>query len=245
MKKSILVLSIVSVSFIGYGIFSLTSSTKSVEQKVVSVNQKPTLSGTNKNNNDTNTLTINSECSVLKGYMDINSLFKDSNFVIQGKVVSTQQFYQDSNIYTDTVIQVLDDYTNNVGAGKNINVTFRGGTIEGVAAKEFATNMYKEKFGKEPNNNLPDRVTQNINSLENVTEGDTLILFLQDKSQYSPKDKYVLTGAYQGRFKIKNQSVELHDDLTNSAKTIKLSTDGKGFDKNDFIKQIKESKLQK
>jgi hypothetical protein len=179
MKKSILVLSIVSVSFIGYGIFSLTSSTKSVEQKVVSVNQKPTLSGTNKNNNDTNTLTINSECSVLKGYMDINSLFKDSNFVIQGKVVSTQQFYQDSNIYTDTVIQVLDDYTNNVGAGKNINVTFRGGTIEGVAAKEFATNMYKEKFGKEPNNNLPDRVTQNINSLENVTEGDTLILFLQ------------------------------------------------------------------
>ncbi|MFZ3102305.1 MAG: hypothetical protein WA131_00120 [Desulfitobacteriaceae bacterium] len=245
MKKTVIILSLLSIILAGilagYGIFTFKTP-----NKVANLMNAKAVDNKNVSNSNTygeRILTINSETDVLKIFKSIDDLFANSDFLIQGKVINAQTVYKDSNIYMDATVQVLDDFVGNIGVNQNINVIFRGGTLEGSVATEFASNIYKEKFGKESIDPLPNKIVQNINGLENIENGDTVILFLQDKSaQSAGKDKYVLTGAYQGRFKVKDKNVELHEELNNAKNSQLFSIDKRNFDKDALIKHLRDLK---
>ena len=49
----------------------------------------------------------------------------------------------------------------------------------------------------------------------------------------TPDEKYVLTGSYQGRFKIKDNTIELHDELDKAQNSL---------NKDSFIKYLNNLK---
>lgn len=195
-----------------------------------------------------NVLNINTSQDLLDIYYDVDSLYAASDFVIKGEIVAAEVKVENLQIYTYTKVKVLDDLSNNVGVDTIIDVIFRGGAIEGAHAKKFNLDLATEKYGADIPKDIivPDKVVQKISNLDNMEKGDTVLLFLQDKSDVSNgKDKYVLTGAYQGRFKIKDNKAELHPELSNAANNDILSEDKKSIKADALIKKIKEIKKQK
>lgn len=89
-------------------------------------------------------------------------------------------------------------------------------------------------------------ITEVADGLENFKKGNELIFFLNNY-----KDKYYLTGSHQGRFKIKNDTIKLHDEFNHNDNNQKknnlltnnlVSSSSKNIiNVNHFIKNIKNS----
>lgn len=234
MKKNKIIVSIVGLVLVGFGVYNFTIPTKSANQLPLAAKLSVNTSVLKQQPNTERLLNINSTLDVLKVYETIDALYNDSNFTIEGNVIDAKTVVLESNIYTFATIQVVNDFVGNIGIGKNIKVIFRGGILEGSLATEYSSNLYKEKFGKDSPDPLPNKIVQKYNGLENIENGDNLIMFLQDKSaQSAGVDKYVITGAYQGRFKTKGKIIELHNELNNAQDYL---------NKDSFIKYLKSLK---
>ena len=233
MKKNIIIVLAISIILVGFGIYNYKTPTKNINKTTLAAKQNVNTNNIKQQPSTEKALTINSNIDLRIIYKTVDELYNDSNFVIEGKVINTKVFYQDFRIYTTATIQVINDFVGNVGINQEIKVIFRGGTLEGTLAKEMASKIYNKKFGNTSRAPLPNKTIQKINGLENIENGDNLILFLNDNSMNTPDEKYVLTGSYQGRFKIKDNTIELHDELDKAQNSL---------NKDSFIKYLNNLK---
>lgn len=176
---------------------------------------------------DSKCLTIKTTQDVIKEYTSLDELAKDSNIIIEGKIQKAETTFNTFGIYTNTEIKIIDSFAGILKHDDVINITFRGGTLEGENAKKYNMDIIKEKFSTEDNNVSSDKIEEIVNGLDNFKKGDNLLLFLNYKD-----NQYFVTGAYQGRFKLENDSVQLHEEIKDKYNNVK---------KDDFIKLIKNS----
>lgn len=180
---------------------------------------------------DSKELTIKTSLDVLKEYKTIDELVTDSNIIIKGVIQDSRITFNTSGIYTNTRIQVIDNLCGVLKPSDVINITFRGGTIEGEDAKKFNMNLIKEKFGITDNAVRSDKVEEIVSGLDNLKTGDKLLLFIDYRD-----NKYFVTGAYQGRFKLSSDNIQLPEEFKKKYTNIKSE---------EFIKLTKDSIVKK
>lgn len=166
----------------------------------------------------------------LKNYSDVNELTNDSNTIIQGEIQDKISSYDKSGIFTDVKIKVTNNLAGTLKAGDVISVRLRGGTIAGEDAKGFRMQIMKAD-GITSDNVSSDKITEVIDGSDNFNKGDSSLFFLN-----CVNNKYYVTGSHQGKFKLTNDSVQLHDKLKSKYGDLK---------KEDFIKDIKNAVLNK
>lgn len=229
MKKTVII--VLGLSFL----FSLTGCSKTTTKQLSSDNTKienkivqPESLALAK---DSNELEIKTTLDVLKEYKTLDELVTDSNIIIKGIIQDAKITFNTSGIYTNTQIQVIDNLDGILKPNDVINITFRGGTIEGEDAKKLNMELIKEKYGIIDNNVKSDKIQEIVNGLENFKTGDKLLLFLNYRD-----NQYFVTGAYQGRFKLLSDDIQLPEEFKEKYRNAKNK---------DFTKLTKNLILKK
>lgn len=176
-------------------------------------------------------LDIETTLDVVKEYKSIDDLAKDSNIIIEGEIQDAKITYDTFGIYTNTEIKITNSIYGTLVPNDVISISFMGGTIEGEDAKKYNMAIIKEKFGTIDNNVSSEKIEQKVNGLDNFKTGDKLILFLTYEN-----NRYLVTGAYQGRFKLTNDDVQLNKEFKDAYKELK---------KDKFVQEIKKSVSRK
>jgi hypothetical protein len=229
MKKTVII--VLGLSFL----FSLTGCSNITTKQLSSDNTKLE----NKNirpeslalAKDSNELGIKTTLDVLKEYKTIDELVTDSNIIIKGVIQDAKITFNTSGIYTNTKIQVIDNLEGILKPNDVINITFRGGTINGEDAKKLKMDLIKEKYGTIDNDVKSDKIEEIVNGLDNFKTGDKLLLFLEYRD-----NQYFVTGSYQGRFKLSNDVIQLPEEFKEKYKNVK-NEDFIGLTKNSISKK--------
>lgn len=222
--NKIIVVGLLSISIIGLGYLGVKSNNDALqEQKNNSVitskenvNIKSNeISKLSEKTNSDNTLNIGTVQDVVQIYDTYTELADASSSVIECKVIKAETNSDKFFIYTNVSIEVKRDFLGKLSKGEKIDLIIRGGELSGDKAKEYVGNKFKDKFGDVDEGKLPSKVVEKINGLDNIENGDDLILFLQNTD-----NKYTITGAYQGRYKIKNGNIQKFNDKKSAVENI-------------------------
>jgi hypothetical protein len=229
MKKTVVIVLVLGFLFFLTGCSKtttkqLSSDNTKIENKIV---QSESLALAK----ESNELEIKTTLDVLKEYKTLDELVTDSNIIIKGIIKDVKITFNTSGIYTNTQIQVIDNLDGILKPNDVINITFRGGTIEGEDAKKLNMELIKEKYGIIDNNVKSDKIEEIVNGLENFKIGDKLLLFLNYRD-----NQYFVTGAYQGRFKLLSDDIQLPEEFKEKYRNVKNK---------DFTKLTKNLILKK
>lgn len=195
--------------------------------------------------NESNFSYIRSDEDCVDTYESVDELTNASNTIIKGEVEEAKSYFDFGGIYTDVKIKITNNLYGNLKIGDEITVRVNGGNLEGEDAKAFRIQSMEED-GMKCDDVSSKEITEVADGLENFKKGNELIFFLNNY-----KDKYYLTGSHQGRFKIKNDTIKLHDEFNHNDNNQKknnlltnnlVSSSSKNIiNVNHFIKNIKNS----
>ncbi|WAA09810.1 hypothetical protein [Fervidibacillus albus] len=141
-------------------------------------------------------------------YNSIEDLTEDASLIIEGKVLETESFNwqvgEDRTVYTKVNVEVEKVLKGDVQVGQVLTVMEPGG----ITTKEEAG--IGKKFKDYPKEQLKEKVKVVFNGVPNMEMNDKVLLFA-DKTDFFAsslnEEHYVVLGAHQGKFNIKNGKV--------------------------------------
>lgn len=169
---------------------------------------------------ETDIRVINTNPYLVKVYESIKELDKDSDFAIEGTVISNEYMKYDDLAYTISEVKVEKSLKGDILEGTTIKLLQSGGILdiinENLPKKDFEDKEEVERIREENKDEKYESVIYNAKVLK---ESEKCILYLEKiegafEKKFNPdfgdlqigNDLYIATGNFQGRFKVDKEN---------------------------------------